>query len=206
MNAAPALSPLALSRGGPPSRPFGPGWPGGGDTHTFGPELASSGPACPRPQEQGPCLPALLLRAPLAPPVGYLCGGPRRTGAAPRRPRSPKATGVPSRLAFRAVQPPRAPALRPGDRHSLARPTSPRAGRAAPPPAVGRRPGVRTQIRPGGEASPAGPPCAPQTSARRPGRSHLRLPRLWTGGIHGQVLRESPPFPPFLTLSLFLIF
>lgn len=59
-------------------------------------------PPLPGPQQQGLFLHGLLL-ASLAPHLGYLCGGTRRTAAAPKGPKFPKATGVPSRRQFNRV-------------------------------------------------------------------------------------------------------
>lgn len=88
----------------------------------------------------------------------------------------------------------------PGDRHSLARPTFPRAGRRPRPRRWGGARGSAPRSAPlRGEASPAGPPCAPQTSTRRPGAQQPQaVPSCWPERSMGQCsLRLAPSL--FLT-------
>lgn len=107
-----------------------------------------------------------LVRASLPPRMGYLCGVPRHRGAAPRSPRSPRATGVPSWLELRRVQP--VPAL--GSRSAprsragfVPRAQASSARQAAPPPAVGRLPGIRAHVH---------TPFLEERAGPRPVRSH----------------------------------
>lgn len=147
-------------------------------------------------------------------PVGYLCGGPRRTRAAPRSPRSPKATGVPLRLEFRSParrcsEPPPAPALRWGTAtrsrallvpRAQARPPRPRRSGGAAGFAHRYAPLTR-------EASPPGPARFQETSTLRPGCQHpeavpvgVRAPLLLAREIKGLVFRQS--CFPLLSLPL----
>lgn len=148
--------------------------------------------------------------------MGYLCAGPRRTGAAPRSPRSPKATGVPSRLQLRGVQLAAAGSRRPRLRSA---PGPPPAG--APDSSHARR---RGRPAPGGRAAPWGvrtpapgrrafqPAHIHQTSTLRPGCPHpkavpvrVRASLLLARDIHGQFSLLTTPFP-FLIFSFNFFF
>lgn len=131
-----------------------------------------------------------LLRASLPPRMGYLCGVPRRTGAAPRSPRFPRATAVPSWLKLRRVQP--VPAL--GSRSA----TCSRAGFG---PRAQRSPGAAGRPAPGcREAlwdSHAGP--HPVTGGtRRPGarpQSSTLRAQTWVQSSQGCARRCKGPSP-----------
>lgn len=82
--------------------PRSPGWPCG-RTRSLGAGLVPGSPFSPAaPGKPGLRLHRLLL-ASLAPRRNYLRGGPWHTGAAPRSPRFPRATGVPSPRPSRRV-------------------------------------------------------------------------------------------------------
>lgn len=113
----------------------------GGDPTPW-PQLVSSGPAC---AGAG----TVRTRASPARSSGAPDGLPVRGSAAHRS--SPQKPQVPQShrclIAARVPRSPGAACAQLGVCRSLARPTFPRAGGAAPPPALGRRPGICAQMR-----------------------------------------------------------